>query len=128
MVLPNKWEESEMILSGKNQHDSFIGWEEPKWFFQVMGRTKMVLPWNGKNQNGSSTGWEEPKWFFHRVGRTKMVLPSVGKTQNSCSLPLGRKDSSLENQDGSSYAGKNHNDSSIKNGTTQMVLLNNWEE
>ena len=96
MVLPNKWEESEMILSGKNQHDSFIGWEEPKWFFQVMGRTKMVLPWNGKNQNGSSTGWEEPK-----NQRTK---------------------------DDSSYTGKNHNDSSIKNGMTKVVLPNKCEK
>ena len=78
MVLPNNWQESEMILPGKNQNDSSLGWEEPGWFFLLM---------IGKNQ----------KLFL--IGGTKMIH---------------------------TYAGKNHNDSSIRYGTLQMGRIKNY--
>ena len=42
-------DESEMILPVKNQNDSSMGWEEPKWFFHGVERTKIVV----------SCHWEE---------------------------------------------------------------------
>ena len=84
MVLPNNWKESEMILHGKNQNDSSLGWEEPKWFFHWVGRTKMVLPRAGKNQNGSSQCWEESEMIL--PVKNQMILPWGGKNQNGSSM------------------------------------------
>ena len=90
MVLPNNWEESEMILPGKNQNDSSLGWEESKWFFHGVERTKIVgschweesktiLPgtnqddfsYAGKNHKILQSKMERHKWFFRINGKNQ---------------------------------------------------------
>ena len=70
MVLLNNVEESEMILPGKNQNDSSLGWEESKWFFHGVGRTKIcvsktILP--GTNQDNFSYAGKN-----HKILQSKM--------------------------------------------------------